>query len=684
MKSWQWVIRVMPAQVLAVSSALVLLSSVGAAHADEPTPPKAKPERPTISELLTPADERRLRRGLRLAERGGWDEVRDIAEDITDPTAQRILLWRAAQSDYRASFGQLAEALEGLNNWPRSYAIRDEAEAKLFDSNYSASYIIDWFDKYPPVSGEGRIALAGAYLDAGRTEEGEELLKDTWRNYTLPQRVQSTVAQRYRSRLSRADHEARVDYLLWRGYRSTAWALRDYISSDFRKLTLARIRLMARQSGVDAAVAAVPSRLQNHPGLLYERARWRRRAGRRTDARPLVLAIEPPLIPIAAEHVWTERRIHVGYMLKARDYATAYRLAKDHGLEEGVEFADAEWLAGWLALTKLGDAEAAAQHFATLEAGVSTPISRGRALYWQGRAAEAMGNSVQATSYYREAGQFPTVFYGQLALERLGAGSEAYLLPPSVNPTPQQRAAFQSRDLVRALMMLAEMDESRLFRDMAYHLDDELTDPVDIALLAEIALDYGQPGIAVRGAKAGMMNGIFETNSAYPLIELPSLYPNSPEPAFVFAIMRQESELNPQAVSSAGARGMMQLLPATALRTARSIGEAYRRNWLTDDPGYNIMIGSRHLGDLVNDFDGSYILAAAAYNAGASRSRQWIIDYGDPRDPNVDPVDWIESIPFKETRNYVQRVMEAMQVYRARLNSGEIQLSLTDDLKRGG
>ncbi len=655
------------------------------ATAQSALPDRLKPERPAISRIVGADDEFRLRRGLREADRANWFEVRQLAAQMDDPTGARILLWRAATSDVRSSFDELNRALDLLGaDWPNAVGIRQDAEAAIADAGLSAADVVAWFERYPPTSGDGSIALADALFSVGRVEEADTLLRETWRTRRLSRDVQDRTVRRYRSRLTREDHEARTDLLLWIDFRSSAWALRDQVSPSWRSLMLARIRLRGRQRGVDAAVAAVPAALRDHPGLLFERARWRRRAGRRSDALPLLLQIQPPISHIAAEVIWTERRIHVGYALRRSDYDTAYALASNHGLEEGAQFADAEWLAGWLALQKLGQAEQAYAHFVEMEGKVSTPISKGRGLYWMGRAAEAMGDRDLAQQHYIAAADYPTVYYGQLAIERLDNQGDEYRLPTPVEPTPEQRAAFEDRDLVRALIVLAELDEVDLFRRASYYLDDKLENPAHIALLGDIALDFGQPGFAVRAAKAGVLNGVFETDTAYPILELPPLDPISPEPAFIYALMRQESEFYPRAVSGANAQGIMQLLPATALGTARRIGESYRRNWLVDDVEYNIRIGSAHLGELVNSFDGSYILAAAAYNAGPRRARQWVRDYGDPRDPSVDPIDWVESIPFRETRNYVQRLLEATQVYRGRLNGGVLDVRLTADLRRGG
>jgi len=427
----------------------------------------------------------------------------------------------------------------------------------------------------------------------------------------------------------------------------------------------------------------VPASLTSDPGLLYERARWRRKARRTTDALPLVLQIPADFGPTAGPaRVWYERKIHIGRARREGDFATAYQLAANHGLQRSGDFAEAEWLAGWLALQKLGDPAQADIHFARLEANVSTPISKSRSLYWRGRAAEAMDDPVAAQDFYARASELSIAYYGQLAATRLTTDA-GYQLPAEVSPTLGDRAAFNAMPLARATHLLAELNELRMYREFSYYLDDQLTDPVQFALLAEIAHGYGQDGIAVRGGKAGLAHGVIETGTLYPLVDLPSMAANAPEPAFVYAIARQESEFYGRARSHANAHGMMQLIPSTARATARRIGASYRTSWLADDPQYNVRLGSAHLGHLLDDFDGSYVLTAAAYNAGAHRVRQWISRYGDPR-RGMDPIDWIESIPFWETRDYVQRVMENTLIYRARLDDGEIDATLDRDIARGG
>lgn len=665
-------------------SALLLLSFALPAQAQAPTP-RMRPEPQNYSAYLSDEDFNLFRQGLDAADDEDWELVADIRLRLSDTAARSVLLWRTVLSNPRATFLQLNVALDELDNWPRDSFIRTEAESKITDSGLSPPFIISWFEANPPTSGRGKMALAEALLADGRIEEGEDLLRETWRTGYLSVALQSEIYRNHGSILTAADHQARIDYLIWSDQTTAARRVLPLLQGTEHDLADARLRLAGRQSGVERAVERIPVSLQNDPGLTYERARWRRRAGMTDTILPLLLQLPDAHADAnALGLMWTERKLMILNLIRDHDFATAYQLAGAHGLESGADFADAEFIAGWLALVHLDEPEQAMTHFTRLRDNVSTPVSLSRASYWMARAADALGNPELAATYYAEAGTHSTAYYGQLALAQLSETPADFSLEAEPVPDEAARIAFEARPEIRAMRLLAEQGEEYYFRLFMYRLDDQVTDPVQGVLLANLANEYLQTRQAVRAAKQARLNGIILPQSAYPTISLPATAGRQPEAALVHSVIRQETEFAQDAVSGAGARGMMQLMPATAQATARSMGAPYRFNWLTDDRDYNITLGMHHLEEVVDQFDGSYVLALAAYNAGAHRANRWIENYGDPRDPDVDPIDWVESIPFSETRNYVQRVLENMQVYRTRLqDDAPAPLMIEQDLRRG-
>jgi soluble lytic murein transglycosylase len=429
----------------------------------------------------------------------------------------------------------------------------------------------------------------------------------------------------------------------------------------------------------------VPASRQDNPGFLYDRAQYRRRTGRPEEALPLAAQIEPREAPaVAREDIFRERRLYVPRALRNGNFRQAYNLVSNHGLSSGESFADAEWLSGWLMLRFLDQPQRAAEHFAHLSENVSAPVSRSRALYWRAEAARALGQADEAERLLAEAARHNFTYYGQLAATR-GDRTAMLSLPETAYVSPEARARFAGRELVRALRLMSEVGAQRDFESIAFYLDDTLDDPMEIELLSQMAREQSYHRTALRSAKAGLFRGVVATNAAYPLVELPSAVRSRgrPEPALVLAVIRQESEFDPAAISNANARGLMQLIPSTARMQARREGMTYERAALTSDPEYNMTLGSAHLAQLIDEFGGSYVLAIAAYNAGSHNARSWIGDWGDPRSRSVDVVDWIELIPFAETRNYVQRVMENLQVYRHRLAGTPSPIELERDLQRG-
>ncbi len=647
--------------------------------------PRLKPAPQNLSEILTSADAMQLRRGLSAARRGDWRTLIGARNAIQDPTAKNLLLWHRAARDPNVSDGWLNAAVTGLPDWPRMVSIRAKAEGRLFDDPLPPQQTIDWFQGREPVSGEGRAVLADAYYALGDRATGDRWLKSAWREARLTRDRQRKIFQRHNTRLNAQDHAARADHLIWlgRSHFSKAQALLPHMSNSDRVVMNARMRL-ASNRGVQSAVNAVPQSRAGDPGFLYERARWRRRQRSQEYALPLYLEIDEPAgTERGRERTWTEKRLMANWSIAQKNWPNAYNLTLNLGAESGPAFYESEFMGGWLALTKLNDPQRAVQHFQRLEAGVTSPISLARAHYWDGRALEALGDGMAARASYDKAALYPNTYYGQLAASRaLGDVARLTLPPQIVSPTERQR--FDADPRIKALRLIGEAGDERLFATFSYAMDDLLPSLDQLALLSQLAADYGQMRPSIRAAKQSGRFQSMLTEAGYPIIDpIERLDPRLFDIPFVYAIARQESEFSANAVSSASAMGMMQMINATARATARRHNIRYDRDRLITDRDYGAMLGALHLNDLLEDYDGSYIMAAVAYNAGPRRVRQWIERNGDPRTGQIDPIDWVEKIPFSETRNYVMRVMENMQVYEARRNGNVAPVTIDDKLKFG-
>lgn len=666
--------------------ALSLVTSLGLAFtsaAQMPTPPSLKPQLVAASDVIATRDAALLRDGLQAVDRSDWFEVRQSESQIRDTTARDILTWYRARRDPRMSFDEMDRALTRLGGWPDINAIRVRSEEFIDGSTLDARARVAWFETHGGArSGAGHISYAKALESLGRSDEALTEVRAAWHGRTLTRDVSQRTYAKYKDELTQDDHRKRADFLLWTRQTSAAARLKPLLTPDWKTLVDARSKLIRRARGVDSAVDSVSRELQDHPGLLFDRAEWRRRARMTDRVAPLLVRINGDDVPAAGRsRLWKAKHPRVRTALKDGDWLMAYDLSAPHGLERGRDFAEAEWLAGWIALRHIGDAPLALEHFENLKTGVTTPISLSRAKYWIGRTHEALGDAAAAELAYAEAAQHRFSYYGQLAAEKAMQGTIYLASDNTVTETDRQN--FDDRALVKAMRLFAENGWDASFRKFAYHLDDQLTRAQDFELLADLGREYHYADIGVRGAKAGLAKGVVAPDAAYPLVEYPLLREPQVERSLMLALSRQESEMNPAAISHANARGLMQFVPRTAQLEARRQGLPYRTSWLTDDPGYNMTLGGAHLDTLLGQFNGSYIMTAAAYNAGASRPQRWVGEYGDPRAGEVDPVDWVEFIPFSETRNYVQRVLENTQVYRHRLSGEPEDIRLSQDLQRG-
>lgn len=678
---------------LALCSAAIFAANDSIAYAasilkNEPPTPRVKPPAPKITALPSIGVDQRsidaVRLALDAASRGDWASARAAQAQAPDLGAKKLISWRITADRGRSpGFAELDAALTDLEGYPRVTDLRTRAEEQIDVSGMTPTARIAWLEKSGPASAGGRASLARALIDVGRKPEGGALLRKVWREDLLTLDQQRRILSGYGPYLTPDDYTARLNLVLWMRDNASAQMLAPYTSSQSQELAKVRMQLRAGGKKVDQMVAALPASSLNEPGLLYDRAQWRKSARGADDHCPLIEQIDGNLVPAAARaRLWGDMRRCAAEDMRSGNYAQAYSVLSRTGLSSGADFADAEFLAGFIALRKLKDPVKADGHFARLESGVRTPVSKSRAAYWRGVAAQEHKDATAANAFFGLAAQYPTTFYGQLAAQKYAPGAPI-TLPLDPLPTDADRTLFEARSLTKAVRILAALGERDLFEEFTLRLDDQLSSAAEHQLLAQIATQQLQPKLAVRGAKAGLARGIVSTTAAYPLAPVPPAASRVLEPAFTLAITRQESEFDPYAVSSAGARGLMQLLPSTARLVAKQSGRQYDLSWLTGDPSYNMELGSEYLASLVNNWNGSYILAIASYNAGPGRARQWIAAYGDPRTGAIDPIDWMESIPFEETRNYVHRVLENLQVYRARLSAAPQPLRLQEDINRG-
>jgi soluble lytic murein transglycosylase len=462
----------------------------------------------------------------------------------------------------------------------------------------------------------------------------------------------------------------------------------NMVDASWVALMNARIKLRQNARDADTAYQRISGTLANDPGLLFDRARWLRKRDREPEARPLLIRASAVMngTPPDIEDWWTERNYEARAALDAGDSQQAYLLASGHDLtkDAGVPYAEGEFLAGWIALRYLNKPDQAFTHFNRLREGVTAPISVARAHYWAGRAAEKAGRTSEATRQYGLAAAYPMTYYGQLAA--VVANPKAKLdLPVGHAAVPSTKQAFMDGSVMQAMQCLADVGAQGLLRSFALAVSDRFEERDQFTLLNNFLRQLNEPALALRVAKKGLQKNLAVYDIAYPTTTLPAYRGNgdAPESALVLGLTRQESEFDPQAASGAGARGLMQLMPATAKMVAKQHGLNYSNKSELFSPTTNMQLGMAHFSDLLQSFSGSYVLAVASYNAGAGRINQWLSQYGDPRATSDEMVDWIERIPFNETRNYVQRVLENTQVYRNILAGRDVEIALGNDLKRG-
>lgn len=595
-----------------------------------------------------------------------------------DPVLNKVLrgiLMAKPGNDY--SFAELADFIQNNPDWPGLGGIVAIAEQKI-PAAATADQINEWFSAHPPVTLNGVNRFAAALTALGDGDGVIRLVRARWVNNDFSDDDQRQFWSRYGAMLDSAAHWEKLDRLLWKGDFVKARRVYPYVGSAERAVADARIALATRTHNSQILLDRVPGKWRRDPGLQYELLKWY--VAGRYDDRAVDILLHAPDSPGHVSAWWDLRQTVARRVIERHDFDLAYRLASAHDLTEGKDFLQAEFLSGWLAFRLLDQPGVAEDHFRALYESAKMPVSRARAAYWLGRVFEQTGNKSRAEQAYSDAAAYDLTFYGQLAATRLSSSPTLTIESDPPIP-PKTRQGFGSSDIVAAIARLyavGEADRAHIFLKSATEAAKERS---EFALLAEIAanklhrLDYG-----IEVVKAANQKGFMITTGGYPMLN--RNVPTPPEVALTNALVRQESMFNTGAESPVSAQGLTQLMPATAKEVARHIGMKFKRSRLAE-PDYNLRLGTAYLQDLISRFGGSYVLALAAYNAGPGRVNEWVRKYGDPRSASIDAVDWIELIPVYETRNYVQRILENVQIYRARKNNGEAPLLITRDLNGG-
>ncbi|MGO1117311.1 lytic transglycosylase domain-containing protein [Rhodovibrionaceae bacterium A322] len=621
-----------------------------------------------VQAQLSATDQQVYRLAFKAVDKKKLNLASKLAIPARDRLLAKVILWRRMTNPgSKFDFSDYRTFLQKNPDWPGQRALAREAERTL-PEDLPAADKLTWFNKHPAISGRGSLLHLEALAATGNNQQLKTQVPRDWVSIRFSRSQETEFLSLYRPLLTERAHHDRLERLI-RAKQTTA-ALRQArrMGDTVFNLTDARLKLSRRAPGVDSAIARVPQKLRDDPGLVHARIDWRLGKNRLAGALEL---LDPPVAKIEDPAWWWNLRKRATRMaLTANETQAAYRLVSDHGLTSGIGFAQGEFLAGWLALRHHNKPAQALPHFIRLHDGVSSPISRSRGAFWAGEAALALGQSAKAAHWYAIAAQYGQSFYGQLAANRLSA-PPVTVLPGAPRISPAQAKAFAQQDAVGILKRLAQIQAYDSMKPFFSILRAQAETSDDFIQIAQLAKELKRPNQAIFTAKRAGFLGIWLPNSLHPApapVMAALKRQQEPESALVLSLIRQESAFDSKAVSRAGARGLMQIMPATAKLVARQEKLSYSKQALTKDSIYNVTLGTAYLARLLEDYDGFLPLALAAYNAGPNRAKAWIKRNGDPRDPKVDTIDWIESIPFSETRNYVQRIMESLSIYSAKLD----------------
>ncbi|TJW03758.1 MAG: lytic transglycosylase domain-containing protein [Mesorhizobium sp.] len=604
--------------------------------------------------------------------------ARKVREALPANSLDRhILAWAIAlYGGDKVPSGDIADAAKMLPNWPGTIALRKNSERALYRENPSPEIVVKAFDGSQPQTFEGVVILARSYMSLGNAKAARSVLSPFWRTEKLEAKDEAAIIREFGTLIPAADHRLRMERMFYA----------DRVNSALRVAGLAGAQQLADawaaadrgDNNAAKLLKAVPAE-QRSAGYFFAEAEYLRKQQKFSDAAAVVMKAPSDRDALVDPDAWwVERRVLSRELVDRGDMKTAYKIVAAHAAESAANAAEAEFHAGWYALRGLNDPNTAAKHFARIADLAQGPMALSRAYYWLGRAAE-VGGPGNAKDYFTRAAAYGTTFYGQLAGERVGRTNLNIVYP---QPSAADRRNFAAREAVSAIKRLQEAGYDRYAETLYRDLAGQLTSPGELAVLAVLAEKQGNHFMALKVGKIAGARGIDVGALSHPLGVIPDTANISGSgKALAYAIARQESEFNIGAISSAGARGLLQLMPGTAKQLAKKAGLSFSQARLTTDAGYNATLGAAFLGEQLGRFDGSYVLTFAGYNAGPNRAALWVAKYGDPRGKDIDAVvDWIERIPYTETRSYVQRVMENYEVYKMRISG---RYDIVGDLVNG-
>ncbi len=596
-----------------------------------------------------------------------WPTALRTAKKAKDKSIYNFIQWRhLLTKGNKASYYEYKTFIDANEDYPRIGRIKYLAEHKLSTDSISPKKIINWFGPNEPLSGFGKMILGESLVIEGNTQKGISLIKEGWITAELSRSELKFYRKKYKKYLNADDYVKRADYLAWNNKYWDLKRLLRYLPKDYELLYTARQLLMSKSYGVDTAISKVPAKFKNDAGLNYDRLKWRRKRGRVDSSLEILLKIKNTKnYLVRPDKWWVEREIIARSLIYKKKYELAYKISSNHALSDGPEYAAAEWMSGWIALSFLNDPLLAKDHFENFYNNVGYPISTSRGAYWLAKTYQKLGKNDLAEQWFGKAANFLTTYYGQLAFMELNP-NKPFELTKDLEVSKEYRDYFFKKELVKTTYLLDELNEDKYAKYILRHLALDNIDSGSEVLAAELATNIDRFDFAIQIAKIASYEKRFHNKYNYPIISTPN-YINGrkiPDTAFILSIIRQESEFDLSANSHAGAKGLMQLMPYTAKLVAKQANLPYSKSRLTRDAEYNINLGSHYIAGLILEYDGAYPFAIAAYNAGPKRVRYWKKINKNPQKKQIDYVNWIELIKFKETRNYVQRVLENYNVYR--------------------